>query len=132
MDEVPKKKIDESWKEQAEQEKRAPGQEAKAGPSGPATAKPEPQEERHGSGHVQARFDLFISSLAMEALVALGDVPHPATRQQRMNLEQAQYLIDVLGILEEKTAGNLSVDEGKLLKETLYRLRMRYLAKGGG
>ena len=67
----------------------------------------------------------------MEGLIALGDMPHPATRKQAVNLPQARYLIDVLGVLEEKTRGNLSVDEDKLFKELLYQLRMRYLAKGG-
>jgi len=81
---------------------------------------------------VAARFDLFVSSLAMEALIALGEVPHPVTRKQAVNLNQARYLIDILGLLEEKTRGNLTVDEDRLVKDTLYQLRMRYLAKSGG
>jgi hypothetical protein len=68
----------------------------------------------------------------MEALIALGDVPHPATRKQAANLPHAKYLIDLIGILEEKTKGNLVVEEERLLKDTLYQLRMRYLAKTGG
>lgn len=76
--------------------------------------------------------DLFVSGLAMEALIALGEMPHPATRKQAMNLAQAKYLIDLLGVLEEKTRGNLSVDEDRLLKDALYQLRMRYLTKSGG
>ena len=79
----------------------------------------------------EARFDLFISGLAMEALVAMGDMPHPATKKQTINLQQAKYLIDLLAVFEEKTKGNLSVDEERLLKDALYQLRMRYLAKAG-
>ena len=81
---------------------------------------------------MEARFDLFISSLAMEALIALGDMPHPATKKQAVNLPQAKYLIDLIGILEEKTKHNLSVDDERLLKDALYQLRMRYLTKSGG
>ena len=65
----------------------------------------------------------------MDALISLGDVPHPVTKKQAVQLEHARYLIDVLGVLAEKTRGNLSVDEERLLKDTLYQLRMRYLAK---
>ena len=131
MDEQGKKRVDESWKEQAEREKRAADAAAPA-PGGavasPGAAEAGPEDE----GLPQARFDLFVSGLAVEALVALGDMPHPATRKQTMNLPHAKYLIDLMGILEEKTKGNLSVDEGKLLNDTLYQLRMRYLSKSGG
>ena len=130
MDEPVKKRVDEAWKEQAEREKHAVPQGAPAGPA--PTASPEPPEVApEGEGVPEARFDLFISGLAMETLIALGDMPHPATRKQAANLTHAKYLVDLLGILEEKTTGNLTVDEGRLLKDTLYQLRMRYLAKSG-
>lgn len=130
MDEQSQKRVDESWKEQVEQEKHAA--------EGPASA-PGQAPSREG-GRVppdtgqppEARFDLFVSSLAMEGLIALGEVPHPATRKQAVSLPQAKYLIDLLGILDEKTKGNLSVEEGRLLQDALYQLRMRYLAKAGG
>lgn len=125
-----KKKVDESWKEQADKEKHEP---AKKGSEFQAAFASTTQETLKGpEGAQQARFDLFISGLAMEALIALGDMPHPTTQQQSTNLGQAKYVIDLLGIMEEKTAGNLSVDEEKLLKDALYQLRMRYMAKGGG
>ena len=130
MDEPAKKRVDESWKEQAEREKRTA--EAAASAPGQATAE---RVERPAAGAEelpQAQFDLFISGLAMEALIALGDMPHPTTRRQASHLPQAKYLIDLLGILEEKTKGNLTVEEDKLFKDTLYQLRMRYLSKSGG
>jgi hypothetical protein len=146
-DEPVKKRVDESWKERAEREKQhtpaapppghpAPGPEPAHGASAPAhehghdeSAHAEPQGEE---GQPQARFDMFLSSLAMETLIALGDMAHPVTRKKSSNLAQAKYLIDLLGVLEEKTAGNLTVDEEQLFKDTLYQLRMRYLAKSGG
>ena len=131
MDEPVKKRVDESWKEQAEREKRAaeaaaatgaqPGEEVTTATTGPSS------EELP-----QARFDLFLQGLAMEAFIALGDLAHPTTRKQTMNLPHAKYLIDLLGILEEKTKGHVTADEEKLLKDMLYQLRMRYLAKAGG
>ena len=130
MDEQVKKRVDESWKEQAEREKtQAP---VKGSPPPVTAGKPEeaaPHEHDEGMPH--ARFDLFVSGLAMEALIAMGDVAHPVTRKQAVNLPQAKYLIDLLGVLEEKTTGNLVVEEEKLLKDALYQLRMRYLAKSG-
>ena len=138
MDESVKKRVDESWKEQAEREKQTVDAATQAGqpsamagtPSATAGTPQEPPADAEGLPH--ARFDLFVSGLAMEALIALGDMPHPATRKQAANLPQAKYLIDLLGVLEEKTKGNLAVEEGKLLKDALYQLRMRYLAKAGG
>jgi hypothetical protein len=128
MDEPVKKRVDESWKEQAEREKRVADA---ASPS--QTPGQETGAVHEGAEELpQARFDLFIQGLAMEALIGLGDAPHPATRKQAVNLPHTKYLIDLLGILEEKTKGNLSVDEERLFKDLLYQLRMRYLNKSGG
>ena len=139
MTEPVKKRVDESWKEQAQREKQtadaAAGSSkpsAAPGQAGPETAGAAPRRERSTEEMPQAQFDLFISGLAMESLIALGDMPHPTTRRQAVNLPQAKYLIDLIGILEEKTKGNLSVEEEQLLKDTLYQLRMRYLTKSGG
>ena len=132
------KKVDESWKEQVEREKHQPESQT---PAAPSTATPTSREELPGTrqqmagageGLPEARFDLFLSGLAMDALIALGDAPHPRTNKQATQLPHARYLIDVLGILQEKTRGNLSVDEERLLKDLLYQLRMRYMAKAGG
>lgn len=129
---VIKKRVDESWKEQAEKEKQNVGQAPPQPKPGAAPIPPQPAASDEREGMPEARFDLFVSGLAMEALIALGDMPHPVTRRQSVNLQQAKYLIDVLGIIEEKTRGNLSVDESKLLQDALYQLRMRYLSKSSG
>jgi len=132
MDERIEKRVDESWKERVEQEKSA-------GPQRPGPESPREAERPGGdTGRAapeelpQARFDLFIQGLLMEALIALGEMPHPATRKHTANLPQARYLVDLLGVLEEKTRGNLSVDEDRLLKDAVYQLRMRYLSQAGG
>ena len=147
MDEPTKKRVDESWKEQAEKEKQTLGQtkaspSSAAGASAQAAGSPDAVPPRTGRDAAEpqtgeareappAQFDLFVSSLAMEAFIALGDIPHPVTRKQSVNVGQAKYLIDLLGILEQKTKGNLTVDEERLLKDALYQLRMRYMAKTG-
>ncbi len=140
MDESVKKRVDESWKEQAEREKQHVGESSAASGSssvaqgqGVAQGPDAPQASHAGADEIpQARFDLFVSRLAVEALIALGDMPHPVTRKTSVNVRQAKYLIDLLGILDEKTKGNVSVDEERLLKDALYQLRMRYLTKSGG
>ena len=143
MDEPVKKRVDESWKEQAEREKRVADAASPQQAQVPGQARPGDREGRVGGvGEVregeggdelpQARLDLFIQGLAMEALIGLGDAPHHTTRKPAVNLPHAKYLIDLLGVLEEKTKGNLSVDEERLFKDLLYQLRMRYLNKSGG
>lgn len=135
MNESIRKKVDESWKEQVEREKQqASGQtpptaerQTPERPEPPIAGQPAPQQELP-----EARFDLLVSSLAMDALIALGDAADPATKRPTPRLPHARYIIDLLGVLEDKTRGNLSVDEERLLKDTLYQLRMRYLAKSGG
>ncbi len=131
MDEPIKKRVDESWKEQAEREKHRVAEQAASQPTPPAAASADaPLVDAEGVP--PARFDVFVSGLVMETLVALGEMSHPTTRKQAVSLSQAKYLIDLLGVLEEKTRGNLVVEEEKLLKDALYQLRMRYLSKTGG
>ena len=142
MDQPIHKRVDESWKEQVEREKTVapPSGPPSIPPGGPPSSPRAPREQVQGpqpreeddAQLPEARFDVFVSGLGMEALIALGDIPHPVTRKQAANAPHAKYLIDVLGILEEKTKGNLSVEEGRLLSDTVYQLRMRYLAKRPG
>ena len=139
MDESTKKRVDESWKEQVEREKTVePAAAASSTPPpvqqpGPSQPQPETRESQPESGdeNPEARWDLFISGLAMESLIAMGDMVHPVTRKPAVDLRRAKYLVDLMGVLEEKTKGNLSVDEERLLTDALYQLRMRYLNKTG-
>jgi hypothetical protein len=72
-------------------------------------------------------FTTFIASLSHSALMHLGEAPpldgHPAEK----NLPLARQTIDLLGVLEEKTKGNLTGDEERLLGQVLYDLRMRFV-----
>lgn len=109
MDEI-KKKNDESWKETVEKEKETLKQEGKFIP-------PEPD------------FKFFISTLALQVSIALGQIPSPATNKIEEDPVQAKFIIDTLGMLQEKTKGNLTQEESELLENLLYELRMAYVSK---
>jgi hypothetical protein len=72
-------------------------------------------------------FSTFILSLSHSALMHLGEAPHPETGQIEQNLPLARQTIDLIGMLEEKTKGNLSGDEERLVGQILFDLRMRYV-----
>lgn len=72
-------------------------------------------------------FQNFILSLSTSALIQLGEVEDPHTNRITKNLPLAKQTIDLLGMLKEKTKGNLSADEERLMDHILYDLRMRYV-----
>ncbi|OJY30295.1 MAG: hypothetical protein BGO98_26535 [Myxococcales bacterium 68-20] len=74
-------------------------------------------------------FATFILSLSHSALMHLGEAPHPDTNAVEANLPLAKQNIDLLGLLEEKTKGNLTGDEERLLAQVLFDLRMRYVER---
>ena len=69
----------------------------------------------------------FLSTLATNAAAALGAVPHPATGKLSLDLETGKYWLDVLGMIKDKTAGNLHSQETRLLDGLLTDLRMQYV-----
>ncbi len=71
----------------------------------------------------------FIFSLSSSALLHLGEIPDPETNAVEVHLPLAKHIIDTLGMLQEKTRGNLEPDEDNLLKSVLYDLRLRYVQK---
>jgi hypothetical protein len=74
-------------------------------------------------------FAQFVYSLATTTMVHLGEIAEPTTGQKMENLEAARQMIDILSILQEKTEGNLTSDESKLLEGLLYELRMKFVSK---
>lgn len=72
-------------------------------------------------------FSTFIFSLNSSALFHLGMVPDPTTGKTEKNLPLAKQSIDILGMLDEKTKGNLTSDEEKLLRHILHDLRLMYV-----
>jgi hypothetical protein len=120
-DETPKIHIDSDWKAQARAEKEKLAQktaQADAGKSG-ASAAP--------GGMPPANFETLISTMATQALFAMGAIPDPRTGQRVAHLDLARHHIDMLSVIEEKTKGNLSEEETTMLTTTLYELRSRYI-----
>ncbi len=72
-------------------------------------------------------FATFIYSLSTSVLVHLGDVPDPTGQESRADLPLAKQTIDILGMLKEKTAGNLEEEESRFLENILTDLRMRFV-----
>ena len=72
-------------------------------------------------------FSTHILSLASTALIALGKMPAPDGEPHPLDLETARHLIDVLGMLEQKTKNNLEEAEDKLLASLIYDLRVAYV-----
>ncbi|HXN05769.1 MAG TPA: DUF1844 domain-containing protein [Nitrospiria bacterium] len=72
-------------------------------------------------------FQGFILSLGTTALVHLGEPPFPGTEKAPANLPHAQEMIDILSLLQDKTKGNLTQEENRLLSNLLYTLRMKFV-----
>ncbi|MGV8074799.1 MAG: DUF1844 domain-containing protein [Syntrophobacteraceae bacterium] len=79
----------------------------------------------------EVNFATFVFSLSSSALFHLGEIPEPETQETRVDLALAKQIIDTMGMLQEKTKGNLDPDEDRLLNQMLYDLRLRYVQKSG-
>ena len=132
MSEESEKKIDEEWKEQVRRD-TASGADSQTPPESESeeTASEEPSGEEPSheqTAHLPpASFSALVMSLYTQALIALGGIENPVTGKREKDLPQARWTIDLLGILEDKTRGNLSNDEKNILEANLYQLRMRYV-----
>jgi len=69
----------------------------------------------------------FLFSLSTSALIQLGEIQDPVSKLAAKNLPLAKQTIDLIGMLQEKTKGNLTSDEEKLVENILYDLRIRYV-----
>jgi len=88
----------------------------------------ESEEHPQGPGRVpEASFEGLIQTFATQALLFLSPEKDPRTGESLQNFDLAKHAIDLLGIIEEKTRGNLAENEKSLLDRTLYQLRMAYV-----
>jgi hypothetical protein len=81
--------------------------------------------------HDPASFVNFAMSIASNAASALGMMEHPVTHKREVDLELGKHWIDVLGMLERKTKGNLTPPEAQILESWLADLRMQYVSLTG-
>lgn len=77
----------------------------------------------------EVTFSTFVLSLASSALVHLGEVPNPETGSIARNEVLVRNAIDVLTMLDDKTRNGLTPEESKLIRDVLYELRMKFVAR---
>lgn len=134
--EQPKIIIDEDWKSQVQAEKEA--EQAKTADSPAASEATADDSSAHQATVDQqaaedpvmppASLEMLLTTLATEAMMSLGQLPHPVTGETTVRRNQAKYLIDTIEVLKEKTAGNLSDEEATGLEGLLHQLRMAFIA----
>jgi hypothetical protein len=116
--------IDEDWKSRVEAEKEeavkgAQPTAAQGPPAGPA--------DLADVELPPASLEMLLTTLGTEALMAMGQLPHPVTGQRHPVPNQARYLIDTIEVLRDKTKGNLTSDEQQLIDNLLHQLRMVFV-----
>jgi len=140
--EKPKIIVDDDWKAQAQAEKERLAEETQkpasvAGSAAPSAAGSEappaeaaaPAAEAPGRAREipPASFETLVQTLAAQAMMGLGGYEDPQTHRRLVDLDLAKHMIDTLRILEEKTRGNATEEERKLLDRTVYDLRMLFV-----
>lgn len=115
----PRLHIDSDWKAQAQAEKERLAQKESARAQ---------HDEAAAEGEMPpASFQTLVATLANQAIMGLGAYRDPQTGGVMIDLVGAQFAIDLLGVLEEKTKGNLSSEEATELNEVLVHLRARFV-----
>ena len=100
------KKEDKDWKEKVVEDKK---------------------KEEFKMPPLEVNFMMFITSLSMQVMMSLGIYPNPITKKEEKNLDAAKYTIDTIAMIQEKTKGNLTSEESRLIDNILYDLRMKYV-----
>lgn len=144
--EEPKLIIDEDWKTQVQREKDELEQKksASAEADDSEAAMPSSSVDNAASGDASpeaksedsadipppppASFSFLLTSLATQAVASMGQLPGEEGESFPVNLGYAKHFIDLIGVIEEKTQGNLSAEEERAVKDTLHQLRMMFVA----
>ena len=118
------KKVDETWKEQAAREK-----EKTRDPSmNPASAKTQNPSET-SPPQTSTLFLNLLKSLGYQAMIHLGELPHPGTGQRETDIEAAREAIDLLLALKAKTGSNASPEEMEIFQNVLPELQLKFAGK---
>ncbi len=107
------KNVDESWKEKASQEK-------------------EELKNKENFKLPEPDFKFFVTTLGIQASIALGLIGIPSTSKKEVDLNQAKFIIDTLSMLKDKTKGNLNEEETNLIENVVYELKINYASQAQG
>ena len=129
------KYIDEGWKNSVDSEKKkdlggqhSDNKKISSSPSQKTESESQNQETIEGEGDLpEVNFIGYITGLAFQAMIFLGEVPNPMTDKSEKNLRQAKFMIDTLGLIREKTKGNLDTQEIETINAFLYELQMKFV-----
>jgi hypothetical protein len=123
-EEEPKIIVDEDWKAEARKEKEILAAQEKA----EKATEQEKNQKKQARGRVPpGNFAALVSTLATQAVYSMGLMPVEGQENPEPDLEIARFNIDMLTTVEEKTKGNLSKNEERVLKNTLSELRMTFV-----
>ena len=116
----------------AEGEAKSEGREESPAPAAATAPKAQAAEPRRSAetgtrAEPEVTFTTFMVGLSTQALAALGEISDPVSGARSKDLEAAQQLIDIIGMLRDKTRGNLDPDEDGLIEAILFDLRMKYV-----
>ena len=112
--------IDEDWKSKVRAEKESFEKESE---------NPQPEADvPHDPPMPPASLEMLLTTLATEAMMALGQIPHPTMGKMLFQPNQAKFLIDTIGVIKEKTSGNLTTAETQAIDNLIHQLRMVYVA----
>ena len=125
MSEEKKIIVDDDWKAQAKKEKEKLAGKEHADKAPDASADDSATQE--SMPLPPPTFAVLVNSFAMQAMMSLGVIANPMTGKVEKDLDGAKHYIDLLGMLEEKTKGNLTEDENKMISITLHDLRMAFV-----
>ncbi len=118
------------------EEKKASGNDRKTknGPEPSAEDKTGEGQKKWSDDEVlyEFGFSTFILSLSTSALVHLGELPDPMTNKKDVNFQLAKQTISIIEMLKEKTKGNLSDEEERLINSVLYDVRLKFVNATSG
>ena len=86
-----------------------------------------PASETHPDALPEINFSTFVISLSTQALMHLGEIANPVSGHVAADVPAAKQMIDLLGMIKEKTNGNLNANEDRLMQDILFDLRMKYV-----
>lgn len=127
-EEEPKLIIDEDWKTQVQREK----EELKHVEDSVDETDEAKVSDTTGEGELPppppATFSFLVTTLASQAMAALGQIPGDDGKPLPVNLDYARHFIDLIDTLEQKTKGNLDEEEKQFVEDTLHQMRMMFVA----